>query len=196
MPAHRTLRIVDGLILAPPCHAVDAGDIRPARDQFKQCLFTRPAHDRVNVARIDGRIRIQRGKVAAPGDRHIRADRADGAADFYRGRHLRPRHDRDRGERRWRVAKECLQIGVDIADVPVENRIAIPSFEGRRERQQRQRQAHVPWRAHPRIDQQHERRRSHERTPRSSRYTVMISLPKFRDRSIVTFQFAGTLPRS
>jgi hypothetical protein len=129
---------VDDLPVSLPRDPGDAGEIGRvaavvgAREDLPEGLLSRAADGGVDVARVDGRLRVEGREVASPHDRDARVPLAhrggerDGRAD------LRPRHDReaDEGVGRTIEVGEDGPGGVGV-EVPVHEGVLPLPFEDR-----------------------------------------------------------------
>ncbi len=144
--AHRTLRIVN-----TPARVVferkteNPGKIALAtkgRDQLEESILALSANGEVDVVRVQGRIRIERGEVAAPHDRDRRVLFTKSPAQGNGGLHLRTRHNRDRQQFCSLMPHQPPQgfpgIGVDVA---VYDFVFLSPFHDSRKREDRERKS-------------------------------------------------------
>ena len=146
--AQRALRVVhvqSELVLER--QAADAGVLPPAferGEKLDKCILALAAHDKIDIACVQGGVRIEGREIAAPHHGHLRVRVLEPAADRKRGDHLRHGHHRDGKQAGGPLAHDaidgCARIIIDIA---VDDRVFFLTLDHRREREDRKRVAPV-----------------------------------------------------
>ena len=133
--------------LIPVRDARDIAEVAPipqSRQQFQKSVFALAPHRDIDIGRVQARVRIERGEIAAPNDGHPRVLGAKPLGKLHRRDHLRPRHQRD-GQRLRRgllhdLVDGALGIGIGVA---IDNLVLFLAFEHRGQREHGERETPV-----------------------------------------------------